>query len=194
MNKTKIVFATNNINKANEVQQMLPDNIEIVTLSDIGCTEDIPETELTLEGNAILKANYVTKYYKLPCFADDTGLEIEALNGEPGVFSARYSGEEKSSKKNIDKVLKNLQNVNNRKAQFRTVISLNINNQQYLFEGICKGEITHVKSGSYGFGYDPIFKPNGFDVTFADMTIEDKNTVSHRGRAIRQLVSFLNIL
>ena len=187
----KIIFASNNKNKVQEIQNQVPEFIQIVTLEEIGCTEDIEENGKTIEENAIIKANYVTENYGLPCFADDTGLEIEALNGEPGVYSARYAGEEKDAEKNMDLVLEKLKDSNNRKAQFKTVIALNINDQQYLFTGIVKGEIRKEKQGSHGFGYDPIFEPEHSGRTFAEMTLEEKNKLSHRGRAVEQLVEFL---
>lgn len=190
----KIVFASNNLNKVNEIRQQLPKHIEILSLADIGCTEDIPETGDTIEQNAILKANYVTQKYGLPCFADDTGLEIEALNNEPGVYSARYAGADKNDENNMALVLKKLAHKNNRKARFKTVITLNINNNQQLFTGIVEGEITADKNGDQGFGYDPIFKPNGFDHTFAQMSMSQKNNISHRGKAVKQLIEMLSNL
>ena len=189
--KMKIVFASNNKNKVREIQNQVPTTIQVVTLEEIGCTEDIPETADTIEGNAILKANYVTEKYGLPCFADDTGLEIEALNGEPGVFSARYAGDDKNPEKNMELVLHKLKDQTNRKAQFKTVIALNINNEQHLFTGIVEGTITNEKIGENGFGYDPIFEPEQVGRTFAQMTMEEKNTLSHRGRAVEKLLLFL---
>jgi XTP/dITP diphosphohydrolase len=191
MNKLKLVFATNNKHKLKEVKAMLT-NFEIVSLADINCFDDIPETAATLEGNAILKANYITKKYGLHCFADDTGLEVEALNNEPGVYSARYAGKESNSENNMNKLLHKLSNISNRKAQFRTAIALNINNKQYTFEGICKGTILNKKQGASGFGYDPIFMPKGALKSFAQMDLDEKSTISHRGKAIEQLVNFLN--
>jgi XTP/dITP diphosphohydrolase len=187
----KIVFATNNKNKILEVQSMLPDNIEIISLESIGCFEDIPETAATIEGNAIQKANYITKKYGCNCFADDTGLEVEALNGEPGVYSARYAGEQRSSDDNMTKLLFHLKNKANRKAQFKTVICLNLEGEQHLFTGIAKGEIIKEKIGNQGFGYDPIFKPEGFFETFAQISLEEKSKISHRGIATQQLIAFL---
>lgn len=189
----KIVFATNNPNKLKEVKLLLP-TIEILSLQDIGCFEDIPETAETLEGNAILKADYVTQKYGFNCFADDTGLEVDALNGTPGVYSARYAGENCNSEDNIQKLLSELKNSTNRTAQFKTIIALNLNTNQTLFEGICKGKILTNKHGEKGFGYDPIFKPNGFDKSFAEMTMQEKGVISHRGKAIQQLIQFLNTL
>ena len=190
--KMKIVFASNNKNKVREIQNQVPNTIQVVTLEEIGCTEDIPETADTIEGNAILKANYITEKYGLPCFADDTGLEIEALNGEPGVFSARYAGDDKNPEKNMELVLHKLKDQTNRKAQFKTVIALNINNEQHLFTGIVEGTITNEKIGENGFGYDPIFEPEQVGRTFAQMTMEEKNTLSHRGRAVEKLLLFLS--
>lgn len=187
----KIVFATNNLNKLAEVQKMLPNSIELLTLKDIDCFDEIDETETTLEGNAKLKADYITKKFGYNCFADDTGLEVESLNGEPGVYSARYAGKDNNSENNMQKLLSELKNKTNRKAQFRTAIALNLNNKQFLFEGICKGEILTEKSGKKGFGYDPVFKPKDSTVTFAEMTSEEKNKISHRGLAIKELVIFL---
>jgi len=187
----KLVFATNNKNKIIEVQQMLPSTIEIISLENIGCFEDIPETAATIEENAIMKANYVTEKYGYDCFADDTGLEVDALNGEPGVFSARYAGEQRNSENNMNKVLESLSNETNRKAQFKTVITLNLNGKQHLFTGIAKGEITLEKTGNQGFGYDPIFKPEGYDLTFAQLSLEEKGVISHRGKATEQLIAFL---
>ena len=187
----KIVFATNNKNKILEVQQMLPPTIEIINLESIGCFEEIPETASTIEENAIMKANYVTQKYGYDCFADDTGLEVETLNGEPGVYSARYAGEQRNSEDNMNKVLDALSNQSNRKAQFKTVIALNLKGEQQLFTGIARGEITLEKTGNQGFGYDPIFKPEGFEATFAQLSLEEKAAISHRGKATEQLISFL---
>ena len=187
----KLVFASNNANKIKEIQQLIPASIEIVSLQDIGCTEEIPETADTIEGNAILKANYVTEKYGLNCFADDTGLEVEALNNEPGVFSARYAGIENNAEANITKLLNKLGENSNRKAQFRTAISLNINQKQFIFEGFCKGTILNNKQGTSGFGYDPIFLPKGYSKSFAEMNMIEKGDISHRGKAIKKLVTFL---
>ena len=186
----QIVFATNNLNKLNEVQAMLPTNIHILSLSNIGCTEDIPETQITIEGNAIQKAQYIKEHYGYDCFADDTGLEVEALNNAPGVYSARYAGAQRNADDNMTLLLKNLENKTNRNARFKTVIALLLNNQLHTFTGICKGEITQQKRGDKGFGYDPIFKPLGYDQTFAEMSLDEKNQIGHRGKAIRQLVDF----
>lgn len=190
----KLVFATNNLNKLAEVQQMLPDSIELVSLKDIGCYEDIPETATTLEGNAQIKANHITETYGYNCFADDTGLEVEALNGAPGVYSARYAGEPSNADNNMDKLLHALDNASTRAAQFRTAICLNLNGEQFLFEGVCTGEILTEHEGAKGFGYDPIFKPTGHPRSFANMTAAEKNAISHRGLAIQKLVIFLKAL
>jgi XTP/dITP diphosphohydrolase len=187
----QLVFASNNKNKIKEIQILLPPTIELLSLEAIGCHEEIPETANTIEGNAIQKANYVTEKYGYNCFADDTGLEVEILNGEPGVYSARYAGEQKDSNDNMDKLLDNLKDKNNRNAQFKTVICLNLDGQQHLFTGIIKGQITEKKVGTNGFGYDPIFVAEGYDKTFAELTLEEKSTISHRGLAVRQLVDFL---
>lgn len=189
--KNKLVFATNNRHKLEEVSHILKDKIEILSLKDINCNVDIPETANTLEGNAYLKSQYIHENYGFNCFADDTGLEIEALNNEPGVYSARYAGADKSSEANMIKVLQKLENIENRKAQFRTAISLIINNQSYLFEGIIKGHIISEKRGSSGFGYDPIFVPEGYDQTFAELGTDIKNKISHRALAINKLCDFL---
>ena len=188
----QLVFATNNLHKLKEVQSMLPQHIQILSLKDIGCFEDVPETQLTIEGNAIQKANHIKTHYGYDCFADDTGLEVDALNGEPGVFSARYAGEQRDANDNMNKLLNNLQTLTNRKAQFKTVIALHLNGKLETFTGICKGAITHKKFGTEGFGYDPIFKAEGYDSTFAEITLEEKNNIGHRGKAVQQLVSFLN--
>lgn len=187
----QLVFASNNKNKIFEIQSMLPEGIQIVSLEDIGCLEDIPETAETIEGNAVLKANYVTQNYGYNCFADDTGLEVEVLNNEPGVYSARYAGEHKNADDNMNKLLFNLEDKPNRKAQFKTVICLNLNGQQHLFTGISKGEIIKQKVGTDGFGYDPIFKPEGYQHTFAQISLDVKNQISHRGRATQLLLDFL---
>jgi len=189
----ELVFATNNKNKILEIQQLLPDSIEIISLESIGCFEEIPETADTIEENAIMKANYITEKYGYNCFADDTGLEVESLDGEPGVFSARYAGEQRDSEDNMNKLLQNLENKTNRKAQFKTVIALNFNGKQQLFTGIAAGDITLEKSGNQGFGYDPIFKPEGFDRTFAALSMEEKGIISHRGKATEQLIDFFKI-
>ncbi len=186
-----IVFASNNQHKINEIQQLIPAELKLLSLDSIGCVEEIPETALTIEGNAILKANYVTEKYGHYCFADDTGLEVEALNGEPGVYSARYAGEQKNANDNMQKLLKNLGSSTQRNAQFKTIICLNINGEQHLFEGIVKGKIGLEPKGNQGFGYDPIFIPDGYTTTFAEMSMEEKSKISHRGLAVEKLVQFL---
>lgn len=188
----KLVFASNNKNKIREIQQLVPDTFQILSLEDIGCDVDIPETADTIEGNAILKANYVTQTYGYPCFADDSGLEIDALNGEPGVYSARYAGPQRNDIDNMDKVLRKLEDKTNRKANFKTVICLNINGEQQLFTGIINGVIINDKRGNQGFGYDPIFQPNDSTKTFAQLTLEEKSGISHRSIAVKQLIAFLN--
>lgn len=187
----KLIFATHNAHKAQEIQQLMPEGIEVQTLSDINCHDEIPETAETLEGNAKLKSGYVMEHYLMNCFADDTGLEIYALDGKPGVYSARYAGTEKDANANMDKVLAELEGVTNRKARFRTVISLELDGEHHQFEGIVNGTIRTAKSGSEGFGYDPIFEPEGYDVTFSEMSMDEKNKISHRGRAIQKLLAFL---
>ncbi len=187
----QLVFASNNKNKITEIQALVPSSISILSLKDIGCLEDIPETADTIEGNAILKANYVTEKYGYNCFADDSGLEIDYLNGAPGVYSARFAGEQKNDFDNIQKVLKELKSVENRKAQFKTVIALNLNQEQKLFTGIIKGTITNNPQGDNGFGYDPIFQPVNFQKTFAEMPQNEKSAISHRGKAVAQLLTYL---
>ncbi len=188
----KIVFATNNQHKLEEVRKAVGDKHQIVSLKDIGFNEDIPETQATLEGNARQKSMYIYERFGLNCFADDTGLEIEALNGEPGVYSARYAGEKASFEDNMNKVLENMEGEINRKALFRTVISLIINGEEMQFEGICPGTIMTEKYGEDGFGYDPIFMPDGFNETFAELSLEQKNKISHRGLATQKLFDYLN--
>ncbi len=187
----KLVFATNNVNKLKEVQEMLPNSIELLSLKDIHCFDEIDETETTLEGNARLKASYVTQKYGYHCFADDTGLEVESLDGKPGVYSARYAGEPSNSQNNMQKLLQELNGKENRKAQFRTAICLQLDGKQFFFDGICKGEILTKKQGEKGFGYDPIFQPEGYCQSFARMQRNEKNKISHRGLAIKKLVIFL---
>jgi XTP/dITP diphosphohydrolase len=187
----KLVFASNNKNKIREIQLLLPESIQILSLSAIGCFEDIPETADTIEGNAILKANYVTEKFGYNCFADDSGLEVAVLNGEPGVYSARYAGPQRDDNDNMDKLLANLKNKIDRRANFKTVICLNLNGEQYLFTGTIDGKITEEKTGTNGFGYDPIFVADGYTKTFAELSIEEKAVVSHRGKAVKQLVDFL---
>jgi XTP/dITP diphosphohydrolase len=187
----QIVFASYNKNKIKEIQLLLPDSIQILSLEDIGCTEDIPETATTIEGNAILKANYVTQKYGYECFADDSGLEVDALNGEPGVFSARYAGEPKNDENNIDKLLSNLKGIENKSANFKTVICLNSKGEQHLFTGIINGTIIEERIGTNGFGYDPIFVADGYQKTFAELALEEKARISHRGIAVQKLIHFL---
>ena len=190
--KKKLVFATNNAHKLDEISSILGEKVELLSLKDIHCHVDIPETADTLEGNAMLKAEYIYKNYGLDCFADDTGLEVEALNGAPGVYSARYAGGEgHNSEANMQKLLQNMQGVQNRKAQFRTAICLILDGKKHLFEGIVKGEIIKEKRGSSGFGYDPIFVPEGYTKTFAELGNETKNKISHRALAVEKLCRFL---
>lgn len=187
----KLVFATQNQHKAAEIQKMLPSAVTVQSLRDLNCYDDIPETGDTLEANALIKARFVHKKWGLNCFADDTGLEIDFLHGKPGVHSARYAGESKDNEQNMNLVMDQLKNTTNRKACFRTVIALILDNREILFEGIVNGTITQNKSGNGGFGYDPIFIPDGYDKTFAEMTPEEKNEISHRGRAISKLISHI---
>lgn len=187
-----IIFATNNAFKLQEIQQIINPYFLIKGLQDIGCTEELPENQNTIEGNAIEKALYVYKKYKKPCFADDTGLEIEALKGAPGVYSARFAGANATFDDNTKKVLELLHNEKNRKARFRTIIALLYNDRQHLFEGRVEGEITFERRGHKGFGYDPIFQPSGYKKTFAEMSSEEKNAISHRGKASQALVNFLS--
>ena len=188
----QLVFATNNRNKLKEVQALVLEPIQLLSLEDIDCLEDIPETQLTIEGNAIQKIEYLKKHYNVDGFADDTGLEVKALHGEPGVFSARYAGDQRNAQDNMDKLLKNLEGKTNRSAQFKTVIALTLKGQLHTFTGICKGTILTEKRGDQGFGYDPIFQPEGYEQTFAEMDLALKNQIGHRGKAIKQLVQFLN--
>ncbi|MDI1323822.1 MAG: non-canonical purine NTP diphosphatase [Algoriphagus sp.] len=188
----KICFATNNSKKIEEVKAALGSNFEIVSLQDIGCHEELPETGNTLNHNAFQKARFVKENYGVDCFADDTGLEVETLNGTPGVYSGRYAGEPRSDERNIDLLLKNLKGKEDRKARFRTVIALILDGKEYDFEGIASGEIIEEKIGGGGFGYDPIFRPDGFSRTFAELTMEEKNEISHRGKAVKALIEFLS--
>ncbi|MDD6890753.1 MAG: non-canonical purine NTP diphosphatase [Bacteroidales bacterium] len=190
--KRKLVFATNNAHKLEELRAILGEGIEMLSLKDIGCEADIPETAATLEGNAALKAEYIYRHYGLDCFADDTGLEVEALGGAPGVYSARYAGGDgHDSEANMRRLLRELEGVENRKAQFRTVICLIEGGEERLFEGIVRGSITERKQGTSGFGYDPVFRPEGYDETFAEMGSVEKNRISHRARAVQRLVEYL---
>ncbi|MFN4083191.1 MAG: RdgB/HAM1 family non-canonical purine NTP pyrophosphatase [Bacteroidia bacterium] len=186
-----LIFATHNNNKAKEIHALLGDNFKISTLYDIGITEEIPETGQTLEENAIQKAREVFKLTNLNCFADDTGLEVEVLNNAPGVYSARYAGQQKNSSDNINLLLSQMQNETNRNARFKTVICLILDGKEYLFEGILNGVITHTPSGSNGFGYDPIFMPEGFSKTLAEISLEEKNKISHRAKAFILLKNFI---
>ncbi|WP_025144187.1 non-canonical purine NTP diphosphatase [Pedobacter jeongneungensis] len=186
----KLVFATNNQHKTEEIRAALEGKYEVLNLEDIGCLVDIPETADTFEGNASLKSAYVVEHFSLDCFADDSGLEVEALNNEPGVYSARYSGS-RDSAENIQLVLKKLEGNNNRKARFKTVISLMQNGENHIFEGIIEGTIRAALSGSKGFGYDPIFQPDGYEITFAEMDMAEKNKISHRAIALRKMIDFL---
>jgi XTP/dITP diphosphohydrolase len=187
----KLTFATNNQHKLKEVQNQLGDTFVLGTLLDLGCDEDIPETSDTIEGNAIQKVQYIWDKYQVNCFADDTGLLIDSLNGEPGVYSARYAGEQKDSNDNMDLVLKKLVGKSDREAQFQTTIAIIIDGELKTFDGVAKGTIREKKSGHDGFGYDPIFQPEGFDVTFSEMSMEEKNAISHRGKAVAQLIAYL---
>lgn len=190
----KIVFATNNAHKLSEVAQVVGDKFELVTLRECGITEDIPENEPTLEGNALAKARYVYSRTGLNCFADDTGLEVDALNGEPGVRSARYATDGHDDEANKRLLLERMQGVENRAAQFRTAVALIVDGKEYLFEGIVRGDIACEEHGAGGFGYDPLFLPEGGALTFAEMGAEAKNEISHRGRAVRKLAEFLKDL
>ncbi|HEY9185801.1 MAG TPA: non-canonical purine NTP diphosphatase [Salegentibacter sp.] len=187
-----LVFATHNKNKMKEIKTLLPHYINLLSLDDIGCKEEIPETSDTIEGNASLKAEYVKHKYGYDVFADDTGLEVEALDGAPGVLSARYAGETKSDRANMEKLLQELKDKDNRKARFKTVIALNLNDQQNLFVGTCNGSIIEKPRGDQGFGYDPVFQPEGFDKTFAEMSLSEKSELSHRSKAFRALISYLS--
>jgi XTP/dITP diphosphohydrolase len=191
MKLMKLVFATNNQHKLKELQQILGDEFQLLSLKDIGCDEEIPENQETLEGNASEKSFFIYNKYGHNCFADDTGLEIEALDGEPGVYSARYAGEEKSADANMEKVLKKMKEIKNRNARFRSVISLVIDGNERQFEGVVDGKILHEKRGDEGFGYDPVFQPDGYVETFAEMGSGQKNQISHRGRAVQKLVNYL---
>ena len=190
----KLIFATHNHNKLKEVRSLIPSTIQLLSLDDINLTEEIEETALTIEGNALLKAQTVYKQTGINCFADDSGLLVDALNGAPGVYSARYAGEHKNDSDNLEKLLKELSDKENRNAHFKTVMALIIDGKEYLFEGIIHGAITTQKSGSNGFGYDPIFLPGDYTETFAEMSSEIKNVISHRAKAMKKLVGFVNSL
>ncbi len=189
----KIVFATNNKHKLDEIRKITAGKIEILSLSDINCNEDIEETGTTLEENALIKVRYIKNKYGYDCFADDTGLEVEALNGEPGVYSSRYAGAQCNPQDNMNKLLDALQGINNRNAQFRTVIAVTLNNNEHLFEGVVKGHITTEKHGNNGFGYDPVFMPSGYNQTFGELSDEVKNGISHRAVAMEKFIAFLGI-
>jgi XTP/dITP diphosphohydrolase len=189
-----LCFATNNKHKLGEVSRLIKSDFKILSLEDIGCLEEVPETLPTIRENSLAKADYVFRNYHIDCFADDTGLEVNALGGEPGVLSARYAGDNKNSEDNIDLLLRNLLKKDDRSALFRTVITLIIGGNSYQFEGIIKGIITDKRRGNQGFGYDPVFLPHNYDLTFAEMSIDQKNLISHRSVAIRKLVEFLNSL
>jgi XTP/dITP diphosphohydrolase len=186
-----LCFATNNAHKIEEIQAILGEKFTILTLQEIGCEEDLAETQTTLEGNSLQKADYIWQKYGINCFADDSGLEVDALGGEPGVYSARYAGEQRNHSDNMEKLLQNLSKFEDKKAQFRAVITLILNGEIQQFEGIVRGKIIVEKRGTKGFGYDPIFVPNGYDTTFAEMDLAEKNPISHRGLAVQKLVSFL---
>jgi XTP/dITP diphosphohydrolase len=187
----QLVFATNNQHKLQEVAAKIKDRIKLLSLEDIGCYDEIAETGHTFRENASIKSNYIYHKYHLNCFGDDSGLEIDALNGEPGVYSARYAGKQGDHEANINKILDKLGSSENRKARFRTVISLIWNGEEHFFEGAVEGAIRHERSGSEGFGYDPIFQPDGYSITFAEMSLDEKNTISHRAIAVEKLVAFL---
>ncbi len=193
MNTIKLVFATHNKNKFKEIQALVPDHIELLSLQEIGCNEDIEETGDTIDANAIIKAEYVRTRYGYDCFADDTGLEVESLAGAPGVYSARYAGEKKDDAANRRKLLNQLEERDDRTARFKTVIALNLKENENLFTGICEGSITREERGENGFGYDPIFQPKGFDKTFAEMNLEEKSEISHRAKAFKELIDYLSI-
>ena len=190
----ELVFATNNLHKLGELSRLVGDKIHLLSLKDVNCFDDIPETADTLEGNAAIKARFIWEQFGKNCFADDTGLEVSALNGQPGVYSARYAGIDQDSEANLDKLLNDMSGKDNRKARFRTVICLIIEGQEYYFEGIVEGNLLSERKGTVGFGYDPIFVPNGFDQTFAEMDLDAKNKISHRGKATEKLLVFLKNL
>lgn len=187
----QLIFATHNPNKLQEVSTLLPSSIHLIGLDELGCHDEIDETATTIEGNAQIKSDYVAQRYEINCFSDDTGLEVFALGGAPGVYSARYAGEQKNAQDNMNKLLAELENHTDRSAQFKTVIALNLNGQQHLFTGIVRGTIIDEKRGEQGFGYDPIFVPDGYEQTFAQMNRAEKAALSHRGKAVQQLVAFL---
>lgn len=188
----KLVFATHNENKFKEIQSLLPGHIELLSLDDIGCEEDIEETGDTIDENAIIKAEYVSNHYGYDCFADDTGLEVDSLAGAPGVYSARYAGDTKDDKANVRKLLSQLENMEDRTARFKTVIALNLKRNENLFTGVCEGSILKERRGENGFGYDPVFLPKGYEKSFAEMDLEEKSKISHRARAFRELIEYLS--
>ena len=188
----KLVFATNNSNKIKEVSNLISNQIEIINLKDIGCKENIIESENTIIDNAILKANYIKNNYGYDCFADDTGLEVDFLNGRPGVYSKRFAGENSTDELNMEKLLECMKESNNRNARFRTVIALNINNQVITFTGLCEGKILKQRRGNNGFGYDPVFLPKGYNNSFGEMTVIEKNKIAHRSKAVKKLINYLN--
>ena len=188
----KLCFATHNTHKLHEIRELLGNSVELHGLTEIGCHEEIPETGDSLQDNALIKAQYVADYYHIDCFADDTGLEVDALNGAPGIFSARYAGEPPDNERNIDLLLTNLKNISNRKANFKTVIALIIQGDIHYFEGIVEGRILDSRKGGHGFGYDAVFQPNGYMQTFAEMTLSKKNIISHRATAVKKLITFLH--
>ena len=188
----KLVFATNNSNKIKEVSNLISNQIEIINLKDIGCKENIIESENTIIDNAILKANYIKNNYGYDCFADDTGLEVDFLNGRPGVYSKRFAGENSTDELNMEKLLECMKESNNRNARFRTVIALNINNQVITFTGLCEGKILKQRRGNNGFGYDPVFLPKGYNNSFGEMSVIEKNKIAHRSKAVKKLINYLN--
>ena len=188
----KLVFATNNSNKIKEVSNLISNQIEIINLKDIGCKENIIESENTIIDNAILKANYIKNNYGYDCFSDDTGLEVDFLNGRPGVYSKRFAGENSTDELNMEKLLECMKESNNRNARFRTVIALNINNQVITFTGLCEGKILKQRRGNNGFGYDPIFLPKGYNNSFGEMSVIEKNKIAHRSKAVKKLINYLN--
>jgi XTP/dITP diphosphohydrolase len=187
----KLIFATHNQNKLLEVQALMPSHVKLISLKDLHFKEDIPETSDTIAGNAIQKVEFLKNRFDLPIFADDTGLLVDALDGKPGIYSARYAGEQKNSEDNMDLLLKKLTDNNHRAARFVTAIALNLNRQQILFEGICEGTILKERKGDKGFGYDPIFQPNGFNTSFAEMSLTEKGAISHRAKALLKLIHYL---
>jgi len=190
-NKMELVFATHNQHKMEEIKALIPSSIRLLSLNDIGCFQEIPETADTIDGNAIQKAEFVKNKLGFDCFADDTGLEVKALKGAPGVYSARYAGDAKNPEANIDKLLKEMEGVQDRTARFKTVIALNFNEHELLFTGICSGVITTERRGEHGFGYDAVFQPTGFNKTFAEMQMHEKSDLSHRGKAMAELLDYL---